>query len=142
MTHPPAGSPAGAPFTVLAVQPVPPSLAERIARHGGVAAAARLDADPARLTGCGAADAAPLASADPDPLGAASAAVDAAALVVGALIAEGATTRASALDLLAADALATLAFEWASATPDALPAFAADAMRRFAALAGQADPAS
>jgi hypothetical protein len=66
--------------------------------------------------------------------------VDAAALAVGALLADGATSRASALDLLAADALATYAFELASDRPRELAALADAAMRRFAALAAPADP--
>ncbi len=61
--------------------------------------------------------------------------VDAAARAVGALLADGATSRASALDLLAADALATYAFELASDRPHELAALADAAMRRFAALA-------
>ena len=61
--------------------------------------------------------------------------VDAAERVVGCLIADGATSRASALDLLAADALATYAFEVASDDPATLGALADAAMRRFAALA-------
>ena len=66
--------------------------------------------------------------------------VDAAAHAVGALISDGATSRRTALDLLAADALATYAFELASERPDTLAALADAAMRRFAALA--APPAS
>ncbi len=48
------------------------------------------------------------------------------------------TARASALDLLAADALATYAFELAADDPDGIPDLAARAMRRFAALAAEA----
>jgi len=61
--------------------------------------------------------------------------VDAAARAVGALLGDGATSRATALDLLAADALATYAFELASERPQELAALADAAMRRFAALA-------
>lgn len=61
--------------------------------------------------------------------------VDAAERAVGALLADGATSRATALDLLAADALATYAFELASESPRELAALADAAMRRFAALA-------
>jgi hypothetical protein len=64
--------------------------------------------------------------------------VDAAAKAVGALIADGATSRHTALDLLAADALATYAFELASERPDGLATLADEAMRRFAALAAPA----
>ena len=60
--------------------------------------------------------------------------VDAAARAVGALLADGATSRATALDLLAADALATYAFELASERPQELAALADAAMLRFAAL--------
>ena len=59
----------------------------------------------------------------------------AAAHAVGALIADGATSRRTALDLLAADALATYAFELASERPESLATLADAAMRRFAALA-------
>ena len=68
--------------------------------------------------------------------------VDAAAHAVGALLADGATSRHTALDLLAADALATYAFELASERPDSLAALADEAMRRFAALAAPAHGAS
>ena len=64
--------------------------------------------------------------------------VDAAAQAVGALLTHGATSRATALDLLAADALATYAFELASERPQELAALADTAMRRFAALAATA----
>ena len=68
--------------------------------------------------------------------------VDAAAHAVGALIADGATSRRTALDLLAADALATYAFELASERPDSLATLADEAMRRFAALAAPTHDAS
>lgn len=45
-------------------------------------------------------------------------------------------TRAHALDLLTADALATYAFEAAADNPSTLAARADDAMRRFGALGG------
>jgi hypothetical protein len=61
--------------------------------------------------------------------------VEAAARTVGALLSGGATSRATALDLLAADALATYAFELASDRPHELAAIADAAMRRFARLA-------
>ena len=55
--------------------------------------------------------------------------VGAAARVLGDLLADGCDTRASALDLLAADALATYAFEAAGETPARLEAEASRAMR-------------
>lgn len=48
------------------------------------------------------------------------------------------TSRVSALDLLAADALATYAFELAADHPERIPELAAQAMARFAALASSA----
>ena len=45
--------------------------------------------------------------------------------------------RESALDLLAADALATYAFEAAAVVPESLEASARDAMRRIGALANE-----
>jgi hypothetical protein len=56
--------------------------------------------------------------------------------LVAALLASGSTTRDSALDLLAADALVTYAFEAASESPADLATRAAEAMVRIAALAG------
>jgi hypothetical protein len=53
---------------------------------------------------------------------------------------EGEASRDHALDLLAADALVTYAFEAASARPVALPALATQAMARMASL-GAADDA-
>lgn len=60
--------------------------------------------------------------------------VAAAERVVAGLLREGCTTRDSALDLLAADALATYAFELAGERPETLAAVAEAAMRRFGAL--------
>lgn len=57
---------------------------------------------------------------------------------VARLLRDQSTSRASALDLLAADALATYAFELAADEPDAIPELAARAMARFAALAAAA----
>lgn len=95
-------------------EPVPPaSLARRVAELYEAGAGGAGDPAPARC-------------------------VEAAARAVGTLIAERATTRASALDLLAADALATYAFELASEQPETLGALADDAMRRFAALGAAA----
>jgi alanyl-tRNA synthetase len=103
----PAGAAASEAFPTLGVatdMAVPPTLAVRIREHGG---------------GPASTDDAPSDAAQ--ALGSAERCVHAAARVVGALIASGATSRASALDLLAADALATLAFERASVAPQALP---------------------
>ncbi len=61
---------------------------------------------------------------------------------VARLLRDQSTSRASALDLLAADALATYAFELAADDPDAIPELAARAMARFAALAAAAPPQS
>ncbi|HKP15512.1 MAG TPA: hypothetical protein VJT85_05590 [Gemmatimonadaceae bacterium] len=54
--------------------------------------------------------------------------------LVGTLLVEDATSRGSALDLLAADALVTYAFEAASERPTELSGRAAEAMARIAAL--------
>jgi len=54
--------------------------------------------------------------------------------VVEALLRDNATSRESAVDLLAADALVTYAFEAASERPSELVARGADAMRRIASL--------
>ena len=54
--------------------------------------------------------------------------------VVASLLRENATSRESAIDLLAADALVTYAFEAASERPAELASLAADAMSRIAAL--------
>ena len=74
-----------------------------------------------------------LKPATPDTL------VDAAAEVLSQLLAEGCDTRASALDLLAADALATYAFEAAGDALAGLPAQAARAMARIARVPAAAD---
>ncbi|HET9796682.1 MAG TPA: hypothetical protein VFP90_01775 [Gemmatimonadaceae bacterium] len=57
--------------------------------------------------------------------------------LVREIIRENATSRASALDLLAADALVTYAFEAASEDPAELERRAADAMARISAIAGE-----
>jgi hypothetical protein len=44
--------------------------------------------------------------------------------------------RATALDLLAVDALVTYAFEMAAQSPDAIPGLSAQAMARLSAVAG------
>ena len=59
---------------------------------------------------------------------------------VARLLRDQSTSRASALDLLAADALATYAFELAADTPEAIPDVAVRAMARLAALAAAAPP--
>lgn len=59
-------------------------------------------------------------------------------VILARLLADGSTTRAAALDLLAADALATYAFEAAADDPDALPARAREAMVRLSACAADA----
>jgi hypothetical protein len=69
----------------------------------------------------------------------ATACLDAAERLVRDLVRENATSRNSALDLLAADALVTYAFEAASERPAELPARAREAMIRFAALGGDGD---
>jgi hypothetical protein len=56
--------------------------------------------------------------------------------LVGSLLDEDATSRGAALDLLAADALVTYAFEAASERPAELSSRAASAMARIAALGG------
>jgi hypothetical protein len=61
--------------------------------------------------------------------------------VLGRLLHEAASTRESALDLLAADALVTYAFEAASAQPGTLEARAGRAMAEIARVAGQAGAA-
>ena len=67
--------------------------------------------------------------------------LEAAERLVRALLDENATDRAAALDLLAADALVTYAFEAASEQPRELSQRAAEAMTRIAAL-GRAPGAS
>lgn len=57
---------------------------------------------------------------------------------VARLLREQSTSRASALDLLAADALATYAFELAAEDPDGIPELAVQAMARLAALTAAA----
>jgi uncharacterized membrane protein len=54
------------------------------------------------------------------------------------IIRENATSRESALDLLAADALVTYAFEAATVRPADLERRARDAMARISAVAGDA----
>jgi hypothetical protein len=68
--------------------------------------------------------------------------VGAAETLVDGLLRGDATSRESALDLLAADALVTYAFEAASESPASLVARASRAMTRLAALASTGAPAS
>ena len=56
------------------------------------------------------------------------------------LLASGSTSRGTALDLLAVDALVTYAFEAAADQPDDMEERAARAMARIAALPGMATP--
>ena len=63
--------------------------------------------------------------------------LDAATRVLEPLLREERAGRESALDLLAADALVTYAFEAASESFDTLEPTTADAMRRLADLAGR-----
>jgi hypothetical protein len=60
--------------------------------------------------------------------------------VLGRLLQNGCLARDAALDLLAADALVTYAFEAASSEPEALAERAAAAMRRISALGAAATP--
>lgn len=71
-----------------------------------------------------------------DAAGAPEACLRASERLVHMLLQTDSTTRHSALDLLAADALVTYAFEAASEDPDRLVAIASDAMTRMATLAG------
>ena len=50
---------------------------------------------------------------------------------------EGTDDRATALDLLAVDALVTYAFEFAAQSPDAIPRLSARAMTRLSAVAAR-----
>ena len=71
----------------------------------------------------------------------ADALVRAAEGVLTRLLREGCGTRTSALDLLAADALATYAFEAAAEEPESMQARTERAMVRVAALADAGGPA-
>jgi hypothetical protein len=62
--------------------------------------------------------------------------------VVESLLRDNATTRESAIDLLAADALVTYAFEAASDRPAELAALAENAMARIAALSAPRPPSA
>ncbi|MEO8562399.1 MAG: hypothetical protein ABI601_10015 [bacterium] len=73
-------------------------------------------------------------SLEADECEAADACLRAGERVVDALLRDNATSRESAIDLLAADALVTYAFEAASERPAALSSLASSAMSRIAAL--------
>jgi hypothetical protein len=76
-----------------------------------------------------------------DPADRATACLGAAEALLGRLVAAGATgtrSREAALDLLAADALVTYAFEAASDAPATLPALARDAILCLARVGGAA----
>ena len=76
------------------------------------------------------------ATAD-DSATATSACLTAAERLMEDLLLRDCTSRESALDLLAADALVTYAFEAASESPSALERRATEAMLRMAALGGE-----
>jgi hypothetical protein len=63
--------------------------------------------------------------------------LDACERLLGEVAARPSPGRESALDLLAADALATYALEAATDSPESLEAQAHEAMKRLAALAGE-----
>lgn len=66
----------------------------------------------------------------------ASTLIDAAQAALARLPRDGAAERATALDLLAVDALVTYAFEYAASTPDSIPALSARAMSRLSSAIG------
>ena len=96
---------------------------------------ARRPAPPVRLRAR--IDAALGSALQSDATHAASACLRAGEQLTRELLRENATSRESALDLLAADALVTYAFEAASERPGALAAQCHEAMGRIAALAGE-----
>lgn len=63
--------------------------------------------------------------------------LDAGERLLDELLSSGATTRGTALDLLAVDALVSYAFQAASDDPSRLDARAAQAMARIASLSGE-----
>ena len=110
MTGPPSA--AGAAWVAAQEPPAPAALVERV---GGALASFDAEADEATRPAC---------------------CLAAAETVLARLLADGATgtrSREAAIDLLAADALVTYAFEAASAAPTTLPALARDAIARLAA---------
>ena len=66
----------------------------------------------------------------------ASTRIDAAQAALARLPRDGAADRATALDLLAVDALVTYAFEFAATAPDSIPALSARAMSRLSSSVG------
>lgn len=77
-----------------------------------------------------------LVRAVPEPQGTPGEALLAAAeLALGRLVRTAAADRASALDLLAIDALVTYALEYAAESPESLPAVSAAAMSRLSRVA-------
>lgn len=94
--------------------------------------------DPVRVAGSAAVADAPSARPGAAPGEMADACLAGAERMLDALLRDDCATRAAALDLLAADALATYAFEAAAESPAELPARAAEALRRFARLGADA----
>ena len=68
--------------------------------------------------------------------------LDAGEAMLTQMLASGSTSRASALDLLAVDALITYAFEQASSRPSDLLQRATDAMQRIASIPAASDNAT
>ena len=100
--------------------------------------AARDGASPEGLTARVRALAADAAQATGADAPAADVLLAATAAVLARLLRDHETARTSALELLAADALATYAMEALGETPDVLEVRCSDAMRRFAELADSA----
>jgi hypothetical protein len=78
-----------------------------------------------------------LALAALDPADPAASLLAAAESALGQLARRAADDRATALDLLAIDALVTYAFEHAADAPDTIPALSARAMSRLSAVAAR-----
>jgi hypothetical protein len=74
----------------------------------------------------------PVRDDDPDPVAALLAAAESSLARLSQCAADD---RATALDLLAVDALVTYAFEMAARSPDRIPALSAGAMSRLSAVA-------
>jgi hypothetical protein len=77
-----------------------------------------------------------LALESPDQADPASALLAAAEVALARLARNASDDRATALDLLAIDALVTYAFEFAADRPDTIPALSERAMSRLSAVAG------
>ncbi len=75
-----------------------------------------------------------LALAAPDEVDPASSLLAAAEAALAQLSTLAPDDRATALDLLAVDALVTYAFEYAADTPDAIPSLSSHAMSRLSAV--------